>query len=60
MKYFIKIIKRLCLGIFAIYSVNILFSSINVLIPINLVTISLSSFLGIFGIIALVLLKFLI
>ncbi len=54
------VIKRICFGIFGIYSVNVLFSAINIFIPINLITISLSSFLGIFGIMALVLLQFLI
>ena len=55
-----NVVKKICLGIFGIYSVNILFSAINIFIPINLITISLSSFLGIFGIMALVLLRFLI
>ncbi len=55
-----SVVKKICLGIFGIYSVNILFSAINIFIPINLITISLSSFLGIFGIMALVLLRFLI
>ena len=55
-----NVVKKICLGIFGIYSVNILFGAINIFIPINLITISLSSFLGIFGIMALVLLRFLI
>lgn len=57
MKHLFKIVKKLCLGIFSIYSVNVLFSSINVLIPINLFTIGMSSFLGVFGIISVIIMK---
>lgn len=60
MRHLFKIVKRLCLGIFSIYSVNVLFSSINVIIPINLYTIGMSSFLGIFGIVAIIVMKFMI
>lgn len=60
MKHLFKIVKKLCLGIFSIYSVNVLFSSINVLIPINLFTIGMSSFLGVFGIISVIIMKFII
>ncbi len=55
-----KVVKKICLGIFGIYSVNLLFSAINIYIPINLITVSLSSLLGVFGLMALVLLRFLI
>ena len=54
------IIKRICLGIFSIYGVNLLFGTINIFVPINLITIGISSFLGIFGLMALVLIQFLI
>ena len=60
MKQLFKIVKKLCLGIFSIYSVNVLFSSINIIIPINLYTIGMSSFLGIFGVIAVIVMKFMI
>lgn len=60
MKHLFKIVRKLCLGIFSIYSVNVLFSSINVLIPINLFTIGMSSFLGVFGIISVIIMKFII
>lgn len=60
MKLLYFFIKRICIGIFSIYSVNILFRLINLSIPINLFTISISSFLGVFGIISLFLLIFLI
>ena len=60
MKHLFKIVKKLCLGMFSIYSVNVLFSLINVIIPINIYTISMSSFLGIFGIMAVITMKFII
>ena len=60
MKHVFYIVKKLCLGIFSIYSVNILFSLINIIIPINIYTISMGSFLGIYGIVAIIALKFII
>ena len=60
MKHLFRIVKKLCLGIFSIYSINVLFSLVNVVIPINLYTISMSSFLGIFGIMAVIAMKFII
>ena len=60
MKRLFRIVKKLCLGIFSIYSVNVLFSLVNVVIPINLYTIGMSSFLGIFGIVAIIVMKFMI
>lgn len=60
MKNVLKVIKKLCIGIFTIYSFNVLFSSLNITIPMNVFTISMSSFLGLFGIISLVIIKFLI
>lgn len=60
MKHLFEIVKKLCLGIFSIYSVNVLFSLVNIIIPINIYTISMSSFLGIFGIIGVIAMKFII
>lgn len=57
MKVFGKILKKICLGIFGIYSVNVLFSLIDIIIPINLFTIAISSFLGISGILAIIVIK---
>ena len=57
MKHLFKIVKRLCLGIFSIYSFNVLFKLINIIIPINIFTIAISSLLGIPGNFAIVLLK---
>ena len=60
MKILINIIKHICLGIFAIYGVNVLFSMINIVIPINIYTLFISSTLGVFGVTAIVLLRLLI
>ena len=60
MKLIFKVIKKLCLGIFSIYSVNVLFSLVNVVIPINIYTLGMSSFLGIFGIMSVIAMKFII
>ena len=60
MKSIFKIVKKLCLGIFCIYSVNVLFSLVNVVIPINIYTLGMSSFLGIFGIMSVIAMKFII
>ena len=60
MKLLFKIVKMLCLGIFSIYSINILFSLVNIVIPINLFTIGMSSFLGVFGIVAIIVMKFMV
>ncbi len=60
MKKIVIMIKRVCIGIFGLYSVNVLFKTINILIPINVYTIIISSSLGFFGILSLIILKFLI
>ena len=60
MKFVTNILKKICLGIFGIYSINILFSLINIVIPINVYTILLSSMLGVSGITAIIVLKLII
>lgn len=60
MKQFFKIVKKLCLGIFGIYSINLLFGLVNIIIPINVYTIGMSSFLGMSGVLAVIAMKFLI
>ena len=57
MKLIYKIVKSICLGIITIYSFNVLFKLINVIIPINIFTVAISSLLGIPGNFAIVLLK---
>lgn len=60
MKILFKLVKNVCLGIFAIYSINVLFSTIGINIPINLYSIFMSSFLGLSGIISMIILVLLI
>lgn len=57
MKLLSKIIKKVCIGIISIYSFNVLFKLIDIIIPINIFTIVISSLLGIPGNFAIVLLK---
>lgn len=45
---------------FGIYSANVLFNIINVVIPINVFTIGISSILGVFGVMAIVVIELLI
>lgn len=60
MKLFVKLVKNICIGIFSIYSINVLFSSINIYIPINLFTLFISSVLGIYGVITVLVIKLII
>jgi len=60
MKKIFGIIRKVCLSIFSIYGFNLLFSSINLVIPINIWTIFVNSFLGIFGLLALLIMKLLL
>ena len=60
MKYLVRSIKRVCIGIFSIYSINVLFGILNIVVPINLYTISMSSIFGIFGLFGIIVLKLVI
>ena len=51
----IKIIKKIILGIILLFGYNTFLSSLNLMIPINMVTIVISSFLDVSGIIGLAL-----
>ncbi|MGN1337608.1 MAG: pro-sigmaK processing inhibitor BofA family protein [Candidatus Coprovivens sp.] len=58
MKLFCKIIKRVVVSIFSIYTIDILFSNLNIYIPFNFLTIIIGVFLGIYGLIGLILIQF--
>lgn len=60
MKLLVKLVKNICIGIFSIYSINVLFSSININIPINIYTVLMSSFFGLFGVITVLIIKLII
>lgn len=55
MKYVISILKRIIFGFFVLYSFNIISSNFNLVIPINIVTVSIVSLLGFPALFALVL-----
>ena len=55
MKYVISILKRIIFGFFVLYSFNIISSIFNLVIPINVVTVSIVSLLGFPALFAIVL-----
>ena len=55
MKYVILILKRIIFGFFVLYSFNIISSNFNLVIPINVVTVTIVSLLGFPALFALVL-----
>ena len=60
MKYIYFSVKRLCLGIIGLYTFNLILPLMNIVIPINIFTVLMSSILGIFGILTILLMKFII
>ena len=50
----LKIIRRLLLCCFFIYGFNIMGQKINIILPINIFTISYTSIFGLFGFISLI------
>lgn len=54
MKYLYKLFKRVVISLGILYAYNILMQSFNLPIPINIFTISLTTFLGIPGFIGLI------
>jgi len=56
---FTKIIKRILMGFFILYGYNILVPS-EALIPINIITITITSVLGLPGLIFLIIIRLLI
>lgn len=55
-KNIIKILKRIVVSITLLYAINLLLQNINIIIPINLLTIILCTLLGIPGICVLIIL----
>ena len=54
--FLLKTVKKIIIAIFMLYGLNLAISSLNFMIPINLITIILVSLLGIPGICSLVVL----
>ncbi|MBR1413700.1 MAG: pro-sigmaK processing inhibitor BofA family protein [Bacilli bacterium] len=53
----IVLVKRLCIGLVFLYSLNLILNDLDIMLPINLFSILISTFLGIPGVIALLLLN---
>lgn len=60
MKKVINVIKRVIIAIFMLYGLNLLIASLNIVIPINIISICVVSLLGIPGILTMVMLFLLI
>jgi len=54
----IKVVKRIIVAFFMLYGLNLIISSLNIVIPINIITIFLVGLLGIPGLCTLVALFF--
>ena len=59
-KKIIKLVKKLCLAFVMLYGINMILSGVNIFIPINIITLSLVTFLGAPSILGLVAVFFLI
>ena len=55
-----KLVKKLCLAFVMLYIVNVILTGVNIFIPINIITLSLVTLLGMPSIIGLVAIFFLI
>jgi len=56
----LRAVKKVIIAIFLLYGLNLIISSLNILIPINVITVALVAILGIPGICTLVALFFLL
>ena len=56
----IKLIRKLCMAFVMLYGLNLILSSANIFIPINIITLIVVTFLGSPGILGLVAAYFLI
>lgn len=54
------VLRKLCTAVFVLYGLNLILSSINIIIPINLINVGLVGILGVPGMFALVLMFFII
>ncbi len=56
----IKALKKICIAFVMLYGLNIILSSVNIFMPINIITVLLVTLLGSPGILGLVAIYFLI
>lgn len=57
-KKIITIIRKICTSVFILYGLNLILASVNIIIPINLITIAAVSALGFPGLFSLVMMFF--
>ncbi len=55
-----KVVKKLCLAFVMLYGLNIILTSVNIFIPINIITLTVVTLLGIPSLFGLVAIFFLI
>lgn len=58
MKKIFKLIKKVCLAIFILYGLNVMTDAAGVMIPINYFSVATVSFLGIPGLLSLIVMFF--
>lgn len=59
-KFVVKIMKKIIIAFCFIYAFNLIATGLNVIIPLNIITISIVTVLGIPGLIALIVMCFII
>lgn len=57
-KKIIKVISRICTAVFILYGFNLILSSVNIFIPINIISVGLITLLGFPGYFSLLLMFF--
>ncbi len=57
-KKIVTLIRKICTSVLVIYGLNLILSSINIFIPINLINVGVVSFLGFPGLFSLILMFF--
>ena len=60
MKKIITLVKKIVIAFLILYAFNMLVASLNIYIPINVITVAVVSLLGIPGLVGLIILFFLI
>ena len=59
-KILVKVVRKVIFAFLVLYGLNVILSSVSFNIPINLVTLSIGTILGIPGIVVLIILKLMI
>ena len=59
-KKIIKLVKKLCIAFVMLYGLNLILTSVDIFFPINIISLSLVTLLGIPGLLSLVIVFFLI